>query len=54
MGLPNASGDLSQEMDIDSFKRIFPLRFYERHLIESIRPDARKFGTARDTSVAVG
>ncbi|XP_065856397.1 uncharacterized protein [Euphorbia lathyris] len=54
MGLPNASADLSSEMEVDAFRRLFPLRYYERHLAESIRPDARRLGTARDTTVALG
>ncbi|KAH7843005.1 hypothetical protein Vadar_011708 [Vaccinium darrowii] len=48
------SNDLSSEMEVDAFRRLFPLRFHERHLQESIRPDARPLGKARDTSVALG
>lgn len=54
MGLPNVSGDLSAEMEVDAFRRLFPLRFYERHLADSIRPDARPLGRARDTTMALG
>ncbi|KAI4352168.1 hypothetical protein L6164_006446 [Bauhinia variegata] len=54
MGFPNASGDLSSEMEVDAFRRLFPLQFHERHLAESIRPDGRPFGRARDTSIALG
>ncbi|XP_019425162.1 PREDICTED: exosome complex component RRP43-like [Lupinus angustifolius] len=54
MGLPNASDDLSSEMEVDAFRRLFPLRFFERHLAESIRPDGRPLGKARDTSVFLG
>ncbi|XVF56151.1 hypothetical protein PTKIN_Ptkin06aG0094100 [Pterospermum kingtungense] len=54
MGLPNASGDLSTEVDVDAFRRLFPLRFYEKHLSESIRPDARPLSRARDTTIALG
>lgn len=54
MGLPNASGDLSSEVDVDAFRRLFPLQFYERHLTESIRPDGRPLGRARDTTIALG
>ncbi|KDP26052.1 hypothetical protein JCGZ_21085 [Jatropha curcas] len=54
MGLPNVSGDLSSEMEVDAFRRLFPLRYYERHLAESIRPDARPLGSARDTTLALG
>lgn len=55
MGLPNAaSGDLSSEMEVDAFRRLFPIQFYERHLAESIRPDGRALGKARDTTIALG
>ncbi|CAL0310601.1 unnamed protein product [Lupinus luteus] len=54
MGLPNASEDLSSEMEVDAFRRLFPLRFFERHLAESIRPDGRSLSKARDTSVFLG
>lgn len=54
MGLPNASGDLSAEMEVDAFRRLFPLQYYERHLAEFIRPDARPLGRARDTTIALG
>ncbi|KAJ4706404.1 exosome complex component RRP43-like [Melia azedarach] len=54
MGLPNASEDLSAEMEVDAFRRLFPLRYFERHLSESIRPDARPLGRARDTTISLG
>ncbi|XP_022766668.1 exosome complex component RRP43 [Durio zibethinus] len=54
MGLPNAIGDLSTEVEVEAFRRLFPLRFYEKHLSESIRPDARPLGRARDTTIALG
>jgi len=54
MGSTTMSNDLSSEMEVDAFRRLFPLRFHERHLQESIRPDARPLGKARDTSVALG
>ncbi|CAK9155605.1 unnamed protein product [Ilex paraguariensis] len=39
MSSANGSGDLSSEMEVDAFRRLFPLRFHERHLLESVRPD---------------
>ncbi|XAR68520.1 hypothetical protein NMG60_11003666 [Bertholletia excelsa] len=54
MDSANASSDLSSEMEVDAFRRLFPLRFHERHLLESIRPDARPLGKARETTVALG
>ncbi|KAL3533776.1 hypothetical protein ACH5RR_007297 [Cinchona calisaya] len=50
-----ASGsNLSSEMEVDAFRRLFPLRFHERHLLQSIRPDGRTLGKARDTTIALG
>ncbi|KAF5953389.1 hypothetical protein HYC85_006245 [Camellia sinensis] len=54
MSSANASSDLSSEMEVDAFRRLFPLRFHERHLLESVRPDARKLGKPRDTTLALG
>lgn len=54
MGLPNASEDLSSEMEVDAFRRLFPLRYFERHLAESIRPDARSLSRARNTTISMG
>ncbi|CAL5351942.1 unnamed protein product [Camellia sinensis] len=54
MSSANASGDLSSEMKVDAFRRLFPLRFHERHLLESTHPDARKLRKARDTTLALG
>ncbi|KAF5941186.1 hypothetical protein HYC85_022353 [Camellia sinensis] len=54
MSSANASSDLSSEMEVDAFRRLFPLRFHERHLLESTCPDARKLGKARDTTLALG
>ncbi|KAK4269833.1 hypothetical protein QN277_022940 [Acacia crassicarpa] len=54
MVLPNASEDLSTEMEVDAFRRLFPLRYYECHLVESIRPDGRALARARDTTIALG
>ncbi|KAM6557694.1 hypothetical protein CsatB_004713 [Cannabis sativa] len=51
---PNSSGDLSSEIEVAAFKRLFPLRFFERHLSESIRPDGRALGKARDSTLALG
>ncbi|GMP86993.1 hypothetical protein CsSME_00039552 [Camellia sinensis var. sinensis] len=54
MGSTNASSDLSSEMEVDAFRRLFPLCFYERPLLESMRPDAKPLGKARDTTLALG
>ncbi|KAF7850786.1 hypothetical protein BT93_L5027 [Corymbia citriodora subsp. variegata] len=54
MGTPDTAGDWSSEMEVDAFRRLFPLRYYERHLSESIRPDARPLKKARDTIVSLG
>lgn len=54
MALTDSSQDLSAEMEVDAFRRLFPLRFFERHLSESLRPDGRPLGKARDTIVNLG
>ncbi|XP_076955035.1 uncharacterized protein LOC143629721 [Bidens hawaiensis] len=50
----NGASNLSSEMEVDAFRRLFPLRFHERHLLESVRPDVRPLSKARDTSLALG
>ncbi|PHT37110.1 hypothetical protein CQW23_24810 [Capsicum baccatum] len=54
MTAANGLSDLSSEMEVDAFRRLFPLRYHEQHLLKSVRPDARKLGSARDTTVALG
>ncbi|KAI5318370.1 hypothetical protein L3X38_038078 [Prunus dulcis] len=54
MVLPDASGDVLSEMDVDAFRRLFPLRFFETHLVKSTRPDGRSLAEARETSSAFG
>ncbi|KAG9450946.1 hypothetical protein H6P81_010911 [Aristolochia fimbriata] len=49
-----AVGELVGEMEVDAYRRLFPLRFYERYLLESLRPDTRPLTQCRDTSVALG
>ncbi|XP_078436055.1 3'-5'-exoribonuclease family protein isoform X2 [Wolffia australiana] len=45
---------LAGEMEVEAYRRLFPLPFYERHLVESVRPDGRPLSSARETSIAVG
>ncbi|EPS60631.1 hypothetical protein M569_14171, partial [Genlisea aurea] len=54
MDAASRESELSSQIEIDSFRRLFPLRFHERHLLESIRPDGRPLGRARDTTVMLG
>ncbi|XP_047955988.1 exosome complex component RRP43 [Salvia hispanica] len=54
MAAASGTNDLSSEMELDAFRRLFPLCFHERHLLESIRPDGRPLGRARDTSLSLG
>uniref|UniRef100_A0ACD5WB45 Uncharacterized protein n=1 Tax=Avena sativa TaxID=4498 RepID=A0ACD5WB45_AVESA len=49
-----AAGGLAGEMEVEAYRRLFPLAFLERHLRESVRPDARRLGEARPTTVALG
>ncbi|KAJ1283447.1 hypothetical protein BS78_03G129100 [Paspalum vaginatum] len=48
-----ASG-LAGEMEVEAYRRLFPLAFLERHLRESVRPDGRRLSEARPTTVALG
>ncbi|CAO2147359.1 unnamed protein product [Urochloa humidicola] len=41
-------------MEVEAYRRLFPLAFLERHLGESVRPDARRLFEARPTTVALG
>ncbi|WVZ71495.1 hypothetical protein U9M48_020079 [Paspalum notatum var. saurae] len=48
-----ASG-LAGEMEVEAYRRLFPLAFLERHLRESVRPDGRHLSEARHTTIALG
>ncbi|KAL1544559.1 exosome complex component RRP43-like [Salvia divinorum] len=54
MAAASGTNDLSPEMELDAFRLLFPLRFHEQHLLESIRLDRRPLGRARDTSLSRG
>ncbi|XP_040385862.1 exosome complex component RRP43-like [Oryza brachyantha] len=48
------AGGLAGEMEVEAYRRLFPLVFLERHLRKSVRPDARRTDKARPTTVALG
>ncbi|XP_006660434.1 exosome complex component RRP43 [Oryza brachyantha] len=48
------TGGLAGEMEVEAYRRLFPLAFLERHLRESVRPDARRTDEARPITVALG
>jgi exosome complex component RRP43 len=48
------SGSIAGEMEVEAYRRLFPLAFLERHLSESVRPDARRLAEARPITVALG
>lgn len=48
------SGRFAVEMEEEASHRIFPVHYYEKHLLESIRPDARHLSHARHTTVSFG
>ncbi|RWW27130.1 hypothetical protein BHE74_00003169 [Ensete ventricosum] len=50
----SGGGLAAGEMEVEAYRRLFPLPFYERHLLDSVRPDARPLHRARDTSIALG
>lgn len=41
-------------MEVEAFKRLYPLQFYERYLDSDVRPDGRPLTRARPTSVNLG
>ncbi|KAL4205429.1 hypothetical protein AMTRI_Chr01g137250 [Amborella trichopoda] len=45
------SEELEGEMEVEAYRRLFPLQFYERHLSDSVRPDARPLNKTRPTSI---
>ncbi|KAF0931963.1 hypothetical protein E2562_007464 [Oryza meyeriana var. granulata] len=49
-----AAGGLTGEIQVEAYRRLFPLGFLERHIRESVRPDARRPDGARPTTVALG
>ncbi|RLM69580.1 exosome complex component RRP43 [Panicum miliaceum] len=49
-----AASRLAGEMEVEAYRCLFPLAFLERHLGESVRPDARRLSEARPTTVALG
>ncbi|KAG6537563.1 exosome complex component RRP43-like [Zingiber officinale] len=53
-GDTGGGGLAAGEMEVEAYRRLFPLAFYERHLRDSVRPDARPLHRARDTSIALG
>ncbi|XP_074320486.1 uncharacterized protein LOC141657229 [Silene latifolia] len=49
-----SSETMSTDTEVEAFRRLYPLEFYERHFDKSIRPDARPLRHSRDTTVAFG
>lgn len=48
------SGGFAVEMEEEASHCIFPIHYYEKHLLESIRPDVRHLSHARHTTVSFG
>uniref|UniRef100_A0A804LU56 Ribosomal RNA-processing protein 43 n=1 Tax=Zea mays TaxID=4577 RepID=A0A804LU56_MAIZE len=51
---PAAASGVAGEMEVEAYRRLFPVAFLERHLGESVRIDARRLREARPTTVALG
>ncbi|PKA51842.1 hypothetical protein AXF42_Ash008071 [Apostasia shenzhenica] len=45
---------LAGEMEVEAYRSLFTIPYYERHLAESVRPDGRPLTRARDTTIALG
>ncbi|KAL3697451.1 hypothetical protein R1sor_011527 [Riccia sorocarpa] len=41
-------------MEVEAFRRLFPLQYIERYLDAAVRPDGRPLGRARPTDVVLG
>lgn len=50
----NSSLEIDGDMEVEAFRRLFPLRYYEHYLGQSVRPDARPLAHARETTIALG
>ncbi|KMT16154.1 hypothetical protein BVRB_3g053150 [Beta vulgaris subsp. vulgaris] len=42
------------KIGVNAQMRLFPLQFYERHFVKSLRLDARPLSSARDTTISLG
>jgi exosome complex component RRP43 len=51
---PAAGSGVAGEMEVEAYRRLFPVAFLERHLSESVRIDSRRLREARPTTVALG
>jgi len=49
---PGAGGAV--DMEVEAFKRLYPLQFFERYLNSNVRPDGRPLMRARPTSINLG
>ncbi|KAL2632761.1 hypothetical protein R1flu_004240 [Riccia fluitans] len=60
MAVEEASGsasvvkDVASSMEVEAFRRLFPLQYIERYLDSAVRPDGRPLGRARPTDVVLG
>jgi exosome complex component RRP43 len=54
MGGGEGAAGMAAHMEVEAFRRLFPLPFYDRHLSKSVRPDARTLDSARETTISLG
>lgn len=45
---------VSDDVDADAFKRLYPSQYYDRFLAEGVRPDGRPLGRARAVTIGAG
>ncbi|EFJ52499.1 hypothetical protein VOLCADRAFT_86657 [Volvox carteri f. nagariensis] len=50
----SARAVLSDDVDADAFKRLYPDQYYDRFLAEGVRPDGRPLGRARAVTIGAG
>lgn len=47
------SSVVADQVDAEAFKRLYPALYYKKFIEQSVRPDGRPLGRARDTSISV-
>lgn len=54
MGAAEGATGIAAQMEVEAFRRLFPVPFYDRHLSQLVRPDARTLDSARETTISLG
>ncbi|KAK9811510.1 hypothetical protein WJX72_005082 [[Myrmecia] bisecta] len=49
-----AAAEITDSLEADAFKKLYPDQFYARFIADGIRPDGRPLGRARTASIGLG